>query len=166
MNKAIPICPVISTDHTFNVQSRVLERTNEGLKRVEEDSLFVIMGANGHILQHRVSKGTSGEGDGWVQDLRSLRTRIDEYNENVPEDEQVAYPTHCCVDNCCNQRKQINSVFPNCVVSQDIKHLVNRFLECCSKNSPHYKEFSVEIHGCLTHKKISVKSRNGNIVQV
>ena len=166
MNKEVPICPVISTDHTFDVQSRVLEQTEDGLKRVKEDALFIIMGANGHILGHRANSGTSGEGDGWIQDLRKLKARIDSYNESAPEEMKVAYPKHCCVDNCCNQKKQIHSVFAECEVSQDVKHLINRFLECCSKNSKYYKDFSIEIHGCLTEKQMNVRSRNGNIVQV
>jgi hypothetical protein len=46
------------------------------------------------------------------------------------------------------------------VVYQDTKHLLNRCLEECSKNSPLYIQFSKEFHGCLTSKKITVLCRD------
>lgn len=69
----------------------------------------------------------------------------------------------------------INSVFPapvtntnGTVVLQDIKHLINRLLEECSKQSSLYARWSIELHGVFTNygHKINVVSRNGNIYTV
>ena len=77
------------------------------------------------------------------------------------EGDLIPYPRYACTDNCCNDRKNIQRVFPHCVVIQDSKHLINRFLEKTSKQSSLYLNFALEIHRCLTEKSRFVLSRDG-----
>jgi len=125
---AIPFCPVISTDHTFRVQSKTLDYHERGAQPSSENAFFTIMNGNLQVQQYRSTVGTSADGEGWQQDMKALKTKIDIYNANITVG-KVPYPTYCCVDNCCSQRQKIQEVFPDIIVIQDGKHIINRLLD-------------------------------------
>jgi hypothetical protein len=57
-------------------------------------------------------------------------------------------------------------VFPEAIVIQDIKHLINRMVGQLNKSSPSYGAACTMFHGAITGGKIFVKSRNGKIYEI
>jgi hypothetical protein len=87
-------------------------------------------------------------------------------------------PKYICVDNCCQVRKSIykiyedynkdnNTAIPMPTVSLDVKHLINRLLECCNNRSTNYQKFCQAIHAAVVGtNKIEKLLSNGKQVQV
>ena len=70
------------------------------------------------------------------------------------------YPTYFCVDNCCAEKDNIQSIFRSKIkqgdrsqsipeVTQDGKHLINRNIETCSTKSSLYAKFTKDLHGAV-----------------
>jgi len=60
------------------------------------------------------------------------------------------FPKYFYVDNADQVQKCIKSIFPDAAVLQDLKHLINRLVECLSKGSKSYTSFSMELHSAFT----------------
>lgn len=79
----------------------------------------------------------------------------------------AAYASVVFTDNAAAHETCIKSVLPGCKVGQDLKHLINRVLENCSKNHPLYAQFCKNFHGALVGcSKVPAQSRNGKVYYV
>ena len=60
-------------------------------------------------------------------------------------------PEYFVVDNAHDGfQNLVNEHFPGAKIFQDLKHLINRLIECCKKTSPLYVDFSKKLHGAFT----------------
>lgn len=134
--ESIPPGDVISYDHTFNVRNRTYENfeglpeSYEGLPPLEsgrfktaKNALLLIINRRGQVVYSNPTKESKSADV--IDGLTQIKKRCDKNN--------WPYPTYVVVDDCCSSRKTINQVFPEAQVRQDIKHLINRILECVSK---------------------------------
>ena len=105
----------LSADHTFKVSANVgLWLRGKWVKLY--DSLFIVMNEIGMVLSWQFCKGTSFaavEGQ-----LRSLRQRLNNLQCSV---------NNFYMDNCCQWRSKIRSIFENALVLLDPFHAIQRF---------------------------------------
>ena len=151
----LPISSVVSSDDTFNVMQRTKEyncktKQTKQSNSISENCLHTIMGANGHIVQQSRLIGETNAAK--LGDFTHLKDRLQEQNTKIH---------FWTVDNCCHSKNFINQQMgPDVKVFQDIKHLINRFIEQTCRTSSLYSDFSVELHHCFTNNNITVLSRD------
>jgi hypothetical protein len=134
--ESIPPGDVISYDHTFNIRNRTYENCEglpesyEGLPPVEpgryksaKNALLLFVNRRGQVLSCEATKESKSADV--IDGLTKIKKRCDANN--------WTYPKYFVVDDCCASRKTVNQVFPEAQVRQDMKHLLNRILECVSK---------------------------------
>lgn len=112
-----------------------------------ENACFVL--SNEQVEYHAHTKGPTDLKDG----LLAIKAKCDRL--------LTAYPTHFSVDDCCQSAPTIKSVFPDAIVLQDAKHLINRMVGQLSKSSHAYGAACTMLHGAIMGGKIYVRSRNG-----
>ena len=117
----------LSADHTFKVSSNI-GFWCDGKWIQLYDSLFIVMNEIGVVLSWKLSKGTGFHN---VQDLLiSLKERLNN---------QGCLISHFYVDNCCQWRQKLNSVFDGVPVKLDPFHAIQRVTSKIPKkrgNSP------------------------------
>ena len=167
----IKVGNVVKTDATYNCNKRTVVHnliTNE-YNPVELNSYTTVMNCYGQIIADTDSKDSDG---------RFLKKLVTEVLDLCVETNQK-FPKYWCVDDCCSSRNAIKDTYQlyynkdnisnnikevDVIISQDIKHLVNRFIEHCYNRSPLFIEFCHSIHRAFTgDSKILVYSRNKNI---
>ncbi len=120
--QAIPIPPIISIDHTFNVLKRTTEYN-------AETKLHKATDANGlHCNGRR-----------WWKCVVLPKTKVLGGVEVESDLKEIVnmWPTLVCIDDCCAFRNSVKRALgPDADVTQDAKHLINRIVEGCSKRSP------------------------------
>jgi hypothetical protein len=79
-------------------------------------------------------------------------------------DTKMPFPRYVTVDDCCQSRHMVHEVFPEATVTQDIRHLVSRIIEQCSKSSDLYTQFAKNAHKAITGDKKIIRSRNGKVL--
>lgn len=80
--------------------------------------------------------------------------------------QKIPEPTDITVDDCCQFAPGVRKIFPNIRVCQDIKHVINRCIDCLSKNHALYSIFSQQFHGAFKNPDIPVKGRDGKFYSV
>ncbi|XP_067025755.1 uncharacterized protein [Acropora muricata] len=117
----------LSADHTFKVSSNI-GLWCDGKWIQLYDSLFIVMNEAGVVLSWKLCKGTGFHN---VKDLLiSLKVRLNN---------QGCLISHFYVDNCCQWRQKLNSVFDGVCVKLDPFHAIQRVTSKISKkrgNSP------------------------------
>lgn len=105
----------LSADHTFKVSSNIgLWCGGKWIQLF--DSLLIVMNEIGVVLSWRLCKGTSFQN---VENLLiSLNNRLTT---------QGCLISHFYIDNCCQRRQKLNSVFGATSVKLDPFHAIQRF---------------------------------------
>jgi hypothetical protein len=163
--------PVQSFDHTHNISKRTRDYDNGPEPErcdlhgkyhpkhvaIEEEGLLISMGANSQIDWVMPTKSTGR--DEVSKMLVGLKQRCD--------DRGAPYPSWFCVDDVRAQEKTIKDVFPNAIVVQDVKHLINRLIEQLCKTHSLYGRICEKLHGAVGGDgKQSVVDRNGKTREV
>ena len=148
---SIVVHPLQSFDATYNMSRRTLDyHVLEGdgifqnkIKYLPKNGgLLISMNGTGQITY----VGQIGKNES-VSDmekcLNSLKDRCDKL--------RTPYPNYFYVDNVQTWENTVKSVFGDDVsVLQDIKHLINRILECASKQHDLYGQLNKDLHGAFT----------------
>jgi hypothetical protein len=135
--ESIPPGDVISYDHTYNIRNRTYEGSvsipeshdkehlpiEGGYYKANANAMLIAMNRRGQVLAHKCTVESKKEDT--IALLSNIKKRCDK--------NQWTYPKYVVVDDCCSSRNTINKVFPEANVRQDMKHLINRILECTSK---------------------------------
>jgi hypothetical protein len=134
----------VSVDFTFRAAKGTKHQpdTQNSLRpAIKENSLLFCMNAEtGEILSFR--RATNEQTKPMSDMLLEIRQRCDRLG--------VPYPIYFTVDNAQAMVLVYRKVFPACELVQDMKHILNRFIEGTVKTNPLYLAFSVELHGCCT----------------
>jgi len=157
LDSVIPFC-VLSLDGTYNIQKRTRARTTSNtFESIPEDCSIFLMNATGEILEESSSVRETTVAIKSI--LNVSKTRSDRLNS--------PYPRVIFTDNAGAQENAIKSVFPGCRVGQDLKHVINRVIDHCSKGHTLYGSFCQHFHGALAGtSKVPVQSRNGKWYEV
>ena len=108
-------CVWLSADHTFKVSANI-GVWKEGVWLKQFDSLFTVLNEKGQILGWRLTRGTAFNE---VKDmLQLLKNRLDRRNIK---------PKRICIDNCCQWRHSLQSIFGYDVeINLDLFHATQR----------------------------------------
>lgn len=120
----------LSLDHTFKVATNIGYMNSEKKWIKQYDSILIVLNEKGEAKKFKLTKGTS------LEKYKYVFKDLSEENSN---------PLFIFVDNCCNVRLILNSVFPNSKVKLDLFHAVQRLTKHVSKKHPFYFEFVKEV---------------------
>jgi len=91
-----------------------------------------------------------------IEQLKALKARCDRL--------QVAYPNYFTCDDAKAWEKTIHSVFPDAIILQDIKHLINRLIELVGVTAEGVSQFSIDLHAAFTGTiEVPVRSRTTKV---
>ena len=143
----------MSFDATYHIQKTTKAQLTSGkFISVPEDAHIFFQNATGEICVNVESEGETKKTI--VAGLKKIKDRCERLG--------VPYPQFFTCDNVHAWEVTIKSVFPDAIVLQDLKHLINRCIEAVGTGKEGAAEFSVSFHGAFTAKKnFVVKSRTG-----
>ena len=122
---------------------------------IGKKGLLIAMSSTGQNLYCARIDNSESVGD-MEKCLRSIKERCARLN--------VPLPTYYTVDNVDTWDKTVKKEMgPEKITLQDIKHIIDRFLDNCSKGNPLYSEFSRAVHGAfaMTNGDTPILSRDG-----
>ena len=103
----------ISCDHTFKVSRNigVVTEGSEDRFLKQFSNLYIVLNEHGEICDWRLTKTTAFDE---IEDLLiALRDRQSLQEHSIET---------ICIDDCCKNRQNYQSIFPNCKVKLDIFH--------------------------------------------
>ena len=115
----------LSFDHTFKVATNIgYWKDNRWVK--EYDSMFIVMNEEDYVKSYQFTKGTA----------------LNQVTNLLKDLQGQGDPKLIMVDNCCQLKNQVLSIFPRAEVKLDLFHAVQRLVKTISKKHYFCTEFS------------------------